>query len=165
MKKFEELTLKELKEFYEKHINNFMKEVEKDSPNTRWRAEIYEKYYFINDIGKMAFAADTRTRSDNYRYEIGNYFQTSEEAEEYNKKLIMQQQYRDWCKFNIDWNDNNQEKYYCRYHRLEDYLDYDCQWSVKRQGVVYAESEECIKDFIDKVGEVNFKKYILEVEE
>ena len=163
MKKFEELTLEELKALYEKVIE---KEEKTDSLAARPRTEDgRECYYYCCDYGETSVTTEMGFDGDNFRYETGNYFLMNEEAEEYKKKLIMQQQYRDWCRFNIDWNNDRQAKWYCRYHSLGDYLDYDCQWSVKTQGVVYAESKERIKEFIDKVGEDDFKKYILEVEE
>lgn len=53
----------------------------------RWRAEIGGRFYFINYIGKVDFDTDLRGYADNSAYEIGNYFQTKEEAEKYMKKF------------------------------------------------------------------------------
>ena len=161
MKKFEELTLEELKALYEKVIG---KEEKKASSNTRWRAEAeIGKYYYIDDFGEIGYTLEEGDDCDNFRYNTGNYFKTKEEAEEYKKKLIMQQQYRDWCRFNIDWNNYEQTKWHCAISKGNVY----CDWRklIKIQGVVYAESKERIDEFIDKVGEDDFKKYILEVEE
>ena len=77
----------------------------------------------------------------------------------------MQQQYRDWCRFDIDWNDADIKKWYCFYDYKKDKISYYCDFVFKSQGIVYAESMERIKEFIDKVGEDDFKKYILEVGE
>lgn len=53
----------------------------------RWRAEIGGRFYFINYIGKVDFDTDLRRYADNSAYEIGNYFQTKEEAEKYIEKF------------------------------------------------------------------------------
>lgn len=158
MKKFEELTLDELKALYERVAKE---KKEKDSFNTR-RAESGVRYYFVNDVGAISFKTDIKNDADNFRYETGNYLKTLKEVEEYRKKLIMQQQYRDWCKFDVDWKCDGQAKWYCAISKDNIYCDW--QKLTKTQGVIYAESKERIKEFIDKVGEDDFKKYILEVE-
>lgn len=53
----------------------------------KWRAEIGGRFYFINYIGKVDFDTDLRGYTDNSAYEIGNYFQTKEEAEKYIEKF------------------------------------------------------------------------------
>ena len=161
MKKFEDLTLEELKELYEKVIG---KEEKKDSLAARPRTEDgRECYYYCCDYGETGVTTEMGFDGDNFRYETGNYFLTKAEAEEYKKKLILQQQYKDWCRFNIDWNNDGQAKWYCTISKGN--ICYNWQKFTKTQGVVYAKSEERIKEFIDKVGEDDFKKYILEVEE
>lgn len=105
------------------------------------------------------------TGSDDYFYNSGNYFQTKEQAEEYQKKLILQQAYKDWCRFDCDWNDDNQPKVFVYYDFISKDIYCGNNYRVKRQGVTYAQSEERIREFIDKIGDEDFKKYILEVEE
>lgn len=53
----------------------------------RWRAKTGERYYFINYIGQIDFDTDLRGSVDDSAYEIGNYFQTKEEAEKYTEKF------------------------------------------------------------------------------
>lgn len=53
----------------------------------KWRAKYGERFYFINYIGKVDFDIDLRGYADNSAYEIGNYFQTKEEAEKYIEKF------------------------------------------------------------------------------
>lgn len=53
----------------------------------RWRAELGGRFYFINYMGKVDFDTDLRGYADNSAYEIGNYFQTKEEAEKYTEKF------------------------------------------------------------------------------
>ncbi|MGL5964739.1 MAG: hypothetical protein ACRCZ2_10145 [Fusobacteriaceae bacterium] len=48
----------------------------------RWRAEKYCLYYFVNATGEIERGLDHNWGSDNRRFEIGNYFETEDEAEE-----------------------------------------------------------------------------------
>lgn len=161
MKKFEELTMDELKALYDEKVKQEVEEVE-EKPK-RWRAERGEMYWYVNEIGMIFRVTECSTRSDDYFYNSGNYFQTKEQAEEYEKKLILQQEYKDWCRFDCDWNDDYQPKVFVYYDFISKDIYCENNYRDKRQGVTYAESEERIKKFIDKVGEEDFKKYILEV--
>lgn len=49
----------------------------------RWRAEKGSYYYFIDHELEINDKIDCRYKFDNEMYENGNYFQTTEEAEEY----------------------------------------------------------------------------------
>lgn len=54
-----------------------------DSPKPkRWRAEVGETYWFVNNNGVCFGVCDIREKYDNDRYDVGNYFRTREEAEE-----------------------------------------------------------------------------------
>lgn len=53
----------------------------------RWRAEKGGEYYFVDFTGEVGFDVDVRETTDNATYEIGNYFQTKEEAEPYAEKF------------------------------------------------------------------------------
>ena len=136
----------------------------------RWRAEEGEKYYFLSDLGEILSANDCRDKSDNFLYNTDNYFKTEEGAEEYRKKLLYRQQYIDFIGEDIptkeDWKKPTFQKYaacidhyYCNEVALSSNTYYELQ------GVIYSKSKEKIQDFIKKIGEDNFKKYILEVEE
>ena len=47
----------------------------------RWRAEDFKKYYYINSVGDICASTEEKQNLDNERYELGNYFQTEEEAQ------------------------------------------------------------------------------------
>lgn len=53
----------------------------------RWRAEKGGEFYFVDFTGEVGFDVDGRETTDNAMYEIGNYFQTREEAETYAEKF------------------------------------------------------------------------------
>lgn len=48
----------------------------------RWRAEDRCRYFYIDSCLKVCTTADFRYTEDEERWEVGNYFQTEEEAEE-----------------------------------------------------------------------------------
>lgn len=54
----------------------------------RWRAEKGQYYYYINDLYSVIQAYDENIAYDDNNYELGNYFQTREEAEEMRNKII-----------------------------------------------------------------------------
>lgn len=54
----------------------------------KWRAKVGGRYYFINYLGIVNFDTDLRGSVDDIAYEIGNYFQTKEEAEKYTEKFL-----------------------------------------------------------------------------
>lgn len=47
----------------------------------RWRAEDFKKYYYINSVSDICASTEEKQILDNERYELGNYFQTEEEAQ------------------------------------------------------------------------------------
>ena len=138
----------------------------------RWRAEEGEEYYFLSDLGEILSAIDCRDKSDNFLYNTDNYFKTVEEAEFRIRKLLAIQEYEDFLANDLvtdeDWKNPNILKY-------KAYFDFDplrglgirtsADCLMKYQGAIYSKSKEKIENFIKKIGEDNFKKYILEVEE
>lgn len=135
----------------------------------RWRAEKNEKYYFLSDLGEILSVIDFRDKMDNFRYDSGNYGETKKALEEYKKKLLYQQQYKDFIGEDLvtkeNWKNKYLNKFYAYYNYYDNIIDfyYDCQ--IKRCGGIYSKSKQKILDFIKEIGEDNFKKYILEVEE
>ena len=169
MKKFEELTLEDIKALYEEKVK---REVEQEAEQEklkeerlkRWKAEDDEQYWHVDKDGCITSLVEIDDDEDKYNYSIGNYFKTRGETEEYKKKLILQQEYKDWCRFDCDWNDDNQPKVFVYYDFISKDIYCGNNYRDKRQGVTYAQSKERIQEFIDKIGEEDFKKYILEID-
>lgn len=59
----------------------------KEIRNKRWRAEINEIYYHIGENGIVIKDMEFYIKSDDNRYEIGNYFRTREQAESVTKEV------------------------------------------------------------------------------
>lgn len=135
----------------------------------RWRAGLNEAYFYLFKNGQIDKCLDKYDPVDNFRYNSGNYGETHEALEEYKKKLLYLQQYLDYIGEDIPKKDDWKNKYFYKFYAYYSYYDnkiefyYDCQ--IKRCGVIYSKSKEKIEKFIKEIGEDNFKKYILEVEE
>ena len=48
-----------------------------------WRAKHGEYYYYINSQFKIDWTVEAFTKKDNVNYNLGNYFKTEQEAQEY----------------------------------------------------------------------------------
>lgn len=154
---------------YEVEINEEqVKEIEKPK-GKRWRAEKGEEYFYIGGSGNVYYQTECHDEYDDFFYAIGNYGKTEWKLEEKKKKLLYQQQYLDYIGEDIPKKDDWKNKYFYKFYAYYSYYDnkiefyYDCQ--IKRCGVIYSKSKEKIEKFIKEIGEDNFKKYILEVEE
>jgi len=66
------------------------------STGVRWRAEKDKRYWLIDDYGDIFGTVDMRLSSDNYRYDIGNYYKTEDEALVAEKKQLAMQKIFDY---------------------------------------------------------------------
>lgn len=162
MKKFEELTRDELKALYDEKIKQSTEKEERNKK--RWRAEIGGDYWYIDAFGAIYAVTDERNSANDYHYNIGNYFKTAEQAEEYKKKLLLQQAYKDWCAYDYNLDEPMEGHLYAYWNAVSGAIEIDDVYCVKLQGTIYAENVKRIREFINKIGEEDFKKYILEVE-
>lgn len=65
----------------------FIKEFYKEISLPRWKPKNEESYYFLDDRGTIITSMWNDIRTDNLRYEYGNCFSTSEEAEAASNKI------------------------------------------------------------------------------
>ena len=68
-------------------LENFVCYVNEYCNKQRWRAEKGDVYYFVNYNCEIFEANEWLYPSDNLRYELGNYFETREEAKKISEKL------------------------------------------------------------------------------
>ena len=145
-----------------KEVKSQLKELRaKESSFTR---EIYYKYYYLNDCGETEIETDEDYPIDNFRYSIGNYFESEEQTKNYKEKLLIEQELKDIAmELNkgeeIDWEDT-QEKYYLSYD-LDHYDLLDlCTYSVKDQGTIYCLDPDFKNVAIERIGEERLTKYL-----
>lgn len=161
------LTLNEKE--YEVEINEEqVKEIEKPKYK-RWRAEKYKTYCSIDSDGTTCIYTDFGNVINNFLYSIGNYFKTKEEAEFRRQQLLYLQQYKDFIGEDLvtkdDWENIGRLKFCALYNYETKEIEIYWYCEQKFQGTIYSKSKEKIEKFIKEIGEDNFKKYILEVEE
>ena len=83
-----EETINKIKEFVD-YVN------EKYGIPKKWRAEEGENYYSIAGVDVIKIDSENLVELDNRRYELGNYFQTEEEAQ----KIINSKEWQEfWAK-------------------------------------------------------------------
>lgn len=154
--------LRELRERLEKLETT---KIEADIPK-RWKPTHNEGYLLIRNDGNIGLSYWNNDDMDQWRYLTGNCFKTKEEVEEYRKQIEFTARYKNYIEKHsdpLDWNNGRQGKYYAEFGYEENKIEVDGSYAWKRQGVIYASSEEVIWDAINCIGEDNFKKYVLGV--
>lgn len=71
------------------NFNDWFEEI--PEKHERWRGKLGETYWFLSDNGSLYFKTEDGSKIDNYRYRVGNYFKTIEEARTYKKYLLARQ--------------------------------------------------------------------------
>lgn len=131
-----------------------------------WKPEENKVYYYISWCGEIGFSVNS-THLDDTCYEIGNAFQTKEEAEEEitRRKIIAK-----WKRLSIEAGEDDNEwdtdniHWYCYYsHAFKKPECAYCQ-NVKDSSVFFPTRESLI-EAISIIGEDNVKKYILGIKE
>lgn len=73
-----------LSAFEKEKLEKLIKAInEKYGVKKRWRAKYDEVYFYIDGYFKVTWGRDFQNIYGNWRYELGNYFKTEEEALEY----------------------------------------------------------------------------------
>lgn len=148
-------------------------EVSENQLNELKKNIVYRKhecsYWYLTDTGRVALGMDVQDEVDIFRYSIGNYAGTKEEIDKLNCKLLYKQQYKDcigiYTPTTEEWKNVHLNKYYAYYNFKSKEIDIFVDNAVKREGTIYSTSRDRILDFIERFGEDNFKRYILEVED
>lgn len=140
-------------------------EPKEENKYKRWRADEGKEYYFINSIGDVTSNIDNGTEVSTFRYMVGNYFKTEEEAKEYIENLKTKQELKDLAlELNkgqkIDWEDKHCNKYYIYYDGVDDVLNIDEANIFQDLGQVYCLDEDFLKIAIERIGEQRLIKLI-----
>ena len=116
----------------EKNPNILAEWFEEIKESTRWKPEINQEYYWLDSCGSVYSDAWADDYFDNGRFEIGNCFQTKEEAEkvvEYLKALAIVR--GDATKKFV----KGERNLHVFYNVTADYLDFGYGYSDIRNGV------------------------------
>lgn len=151
----------------EKQLAELKKELEKKDKGI-WKPELDENYYSIDNSGDIDCQANIQTAIDVEIFNFGNYYKTREEAlkqANYLKYTNLLRKYVEEHSEPIDWRSIDTPKHYIWYDHEIKILKTGHDIWARLQGIIYASSEEVLKDAIEFVGEENLKKYVFQVEE
>ena len=129
----------------------------------RWRAEYEGEYWFLDDSGDIIEEDDSDWSCDCYRYQIGNYFKTKEEALKYSDKILIYNRLKDLAlKYNkgekLDWSNGNQKKFYIYFDNQAKRLEYAYHSTYKDIGAIYCIDPEFLETAMDEIGEEDLMK-------
>lgn len=130
-----------------------------------WKPEDDDTYYYINScvaVDRDCYCTDFD--DDELRIRIGNVFKTEEEATNMIKKLQIINTLKDLS--NIEFNDNESDKYVIYYSTTFNNVSYQKHTCVKELpfNIYFATDKDCI-NAIKIIGEENLKKYYFDVYE
>lgn len=124
-----------------------------------------EDYYFPNRDGEIDWYVYNDDIQDSKIIEHQDISATRKEAEFKVQKQKYKLQYKRYLLDNeiepVNWEDEDQRKYYAYYYYGEQYYNVSFVTSSRHQGTIYTTREESIYEFAEKIGEDNFIKYIL----
>lgn len=136
-----------------------------------WKPSEEEDYYFIGNSFRLCNMCWDSDEIDVEHQQLGLIYKTAEQAEYEAKCIKYKHLYRRYIQEHtepLDWEDEEQNMYYAVYKPTYNpcvQVNYDIPAYGKYAGTEYASDEQIIKDAIKFVGEDNFKKYVLEIEE
>lgn len=124
--------------------------------------QIYYISYHSGQVKEWEF--DINYEADKYLYDIGIYFDTKEEAEQFLKEQTLIKKIKCWAKeqqgdWQPDWSNENEGKHYMGYHYEDEFIyvvtNKHCDVFLK---LPYFKSKEitraCIDEFGDEILEV-----------
>lgn len=120
-----------------------------------------ENYWFVDSYGDIVGTQWCGSGVDSYRKTFLRIFRTGEECERY---LEIQKAFKEEAKkFEPNWKDDNQDKYYLYYDYNRDNIEIILAWS-NRATTLYFESREVLEELISRFGEEDIKKYYFGIE-
>lgn len=163
--------LKELKEQFNKkqeELNKLSEQIEKAekaSSNKRHRVDNGDAYYYINELGIICGHNEWFDNVDNYLYSMGNYYLSEEDCQ---KALDVQNtecELRELAKElnadeEIDWNNENQPKFYIFYAFSEKSIYFGRTYTVKHSNDVNCLDDDFLSKAIAKIGKDRLVEYL-----
>ena len=139
-----------------------MQEFDKNEDKIKY-PEVGTVYYYLNNTGDIYKSTWGNHPIDKDRFNIGNYFETREEAEHQVERLKVITELKHFAEpKDRKWDDNNKHWYFY-IHFMDDCLYYSYAFNAKHGEIYFSSKEDAIKA-VETVGEDRVKKYYLEVE-
>lgn len=125
-------------------LTDWFEEIE-EYKNKRWRAKENRRHYFVDDWGDVDYDYDVGFPPSTFRYNIGNYFKTEEEAETYKEYLLAKQVLLDDAKGGGFIRGN--ENWYVSY----DFIGWGLYWSYSYSpSRIYFKDKESLEKSLEK---------------
>ena len=155
--------LEELKQELKK-LENKINELE-SKENNNYKRPRYKDYWFLCNDGDFSSFKDKKENIDNFLFDMGNYFETKEQVENYKEKLLIEQELKDIAmELNkgkeIDWKNSIQTKYYLGFNYYLDEIDKSINNRSKRQGTIYCLDNDFKDIAIERIGKERLTKYL-----
>lgn len=151
------------------HLVNMEKMLE-ECEFKRWQPKDGEKYWYItntNQLSQIDFTSErSYKREDDYqRWLTYNCFQTREQAETEAEKILVRRQLENIARRlnkneKIDWNNEDQNKYFICSNHWQDIIILERGWKNKFCGVIYCLDKNFLDIAIQEIGEERLKKYL-----
>lgn len=149
-------------------INKLQKEINclkqhlNDSGNKRWTPLYGQKYYAIDVCGRVEYNINNYDCHDEYVIDFYNCFQTQKEAEAESEKILVRRMLENIARRlnkgkKINWNDENQQKYFICYNKNGFDLGYNLEESW---GSAYCLDKNFKDIAIEIIGEERLKKFL-----
>ena len=174
MKKKQEIELMDEKQKILNDIEEAQRKLDEahkklDEYNTgykRWKPKDNEQYWYIDSSGSVNYTLFmSEIQNDNMRFKNYNCFKTREQAEAEAEKILVRRQLEDIARRlnkgrKIDWDNQEQDKYFIRFSYWEDRIRLETCWKNKSQGVIYCLDENFLDVAKREIGEYRLIKYI-----
>lgn len=147
------------------HLAN-MEKILEECESERWKPKDGEKFFFID--------ARNRVCDKNYKeinaccreyYSTFNCFKTEEEAKQEAEKILIRKQLEDIARRlnkgqEIDWYNEEQNKYFICSNHWQDTIILEHGWKNKFCGVIYCLDKNFLDVVIKEVGKERLKAYL-----
>lgn len=145
------------------HLANMEKMLEKC--DEMWKPEKGEMFYYLNSYNIAIAETWDASCSDAEHYNIYNCFKTREEAEAEAEKILVRRQLENIARRlnkneKIDWNNEDQNKYFICSNHWQDIIILERGWKNKFCGVIYCLDKNFLDIAIQEIGKERLKKYL-----
>lgn len=147
------------------HLAN-MEKILEECEYKRWKPKDNEKYWYISDYNTINYSLFmSEIQIDNMRFKNYNCFSTREQAEAETEKILVRRQLENIARRlnkneKIDWNNEDQNKYFICSNHWQDIIILERGWKNKFCGVIYCLDKNFLDIAIQEIGEERLKKYL-----
>lgn len=145
-------------------ISELQKEINTTDKNQGNKRE-WENYFYyaIDSTAQVIRIFDGGTDFNVGDYELGNYFQTEEEAKKMLEKIKVYNKLKKLAKrlnngVEIDWKNDEQTKYFIYYNNQSEQLEFSHTYIWQDMGCVYCLDEDFADTALQEIGKENLMK-------